>query len=194
MNEAIELFRAGGWVMWPIAVVSLAIAYLAWERVAYVWRSTRFDAGRATIHWSDAQPAERTGRDTAIERILRYTFAGPAATRRGRFHESVAAEAHALGERLGVLGTLVAAAPLLGLLGTVTGMIETFDTLEAIGASSPQALSGGISQALFTTQAGLLVSLPGLYAHRWLVRRKRMFEQELARVERELAPAFEEAV
>lgn len=191
MNDAITLFQTGGWVMWPIAGVSLAIAYLAWDRVTYVWRATRVAPGLAS--WVQSSGAVSLMQNTALDRILAYTFTGPADGRYRRFREAAAIEAEAVGEYLGFLGALVVAAPLLGLLGTVNGMIEAFNTLQTLGTSSPQALSAGISQALFTTQAGLIVALPGMYAHRWLKRRERAFEQELARVECELAPAFEES-
>ena len=190
MNDAVELFQTGGWVMWPIAGVSLAIAYLAWDRVTYVWRATRVAPGLAS--WVQSSGAVSLMQNTALDRILSYTFTGPVDGRYHRFREAVAVETEAVSECLGLLGAFVVAAPLLGLLGTVTGMIEAFNALQTLGTSSPQALSAGISQALFTTQAGLIVALPGMYAHRWLKRRERVFEQELARVECELAPAFQE--
>jgi biopolymer transport protein ExbB len=78
---------------------------------------------------------------------------------------------------------LVAAAPLLGLLGTVIGMIETFDSLGDMSLFSQSGgIAGGISQALFTTQMGLAVAIPGLLLGRVLEHRQHGFEGELAKL------------
>ncbi|WP_220741663.1 MotA/TolQ/ExbB proton channel family protein, partial [Shewanella schlegeliana] len=69
------------------------------------------------------------------------------------------------------IALLAAMAPMLGLLGTVSGMIETFQSLTEFGNSDPKLLSQGISKALITTQAGLLVALPLLLLHYPLKRR-----------------------
>ena len=72
---------------------------------------------------------------------------------------------------LGVLETIAAIAPLLGLLGTVLGMIEVFDVVSRQGAGQAQNLSGGISEALITTATGLAIGIPSLVAYNWLVGR-----------------------
>ena len=82
-----------------------------------------------------------------------------------------------------VVRTVVAVAPLLGLLGTVSGMIETFDSLAGMELhSSSGGVAGGISEALFTTQMGLAVSVPGLVVGRILDGRQRRMNQELDQV------------
>jgi biopolymer transport protein ExbB len=82
---------------------------------------------------------------------------------------------------------MVMAAPLLGLLGTVMGMIETFASLQqrALFAQSG-GVAGGISEALITTQMGLLVAIPGLFAGRWLDRKEQRLATELERIRRRL--------
>jgi len=77
-------------------------------------------------------------------------------------------EANKLTRRLGVLETVAAVSPLLGLLGTVVGMIRVFATISASGLSSPEVLSTGISEAMVTTAAGLIVGIPSLVAYNWL--------------------------
>jgi biopolymer transport protein ExbB len=69
------------------------------------------------------------------------------------------------------LGTIAAVAPLLGLLGTVLGMIKVFVAIELQGTGNAGALAGGISEALITTAAGLLVAIPAMIAHRFYIRR-----------------------
>ena len=75
---------------------------------------------------------------------------------------------HELERYLNTLGTIAAISPLLGLLGTVTGMIRTFSALTANTAGDPSALAGGISEALITTAAGLMVAIPALIGYRYL--------------------------
>jgi biopolymer transport protein ExbB len=72
-----------------------------------------------------------------------------------------------------------AIAPLLGLLGTVTGMIATFDIMSVFGTGNAKAMAGGISEALITTQTGLLVAIPGLYMKGFLDRRARNLQQRI---------------
>ena len=69
-----------------------------------------------------------------------------------------------------LLGVTATVAPMLGLMGTVLGMIITFQDIQAAGVGDPAALAGGISQALITTLAGLCVGIPALIAHRWVLR------------------------
>jgi biopolymer transport protein ExbB len=75
---------------------------------------------------------------------------------------------HELERFLNALGTIAAISPLLGLLGTVTGIIKAFNAISAGGVGDPRMLSGGISEALITTAAGLLVAIPALIAYRYL--------------------------
>ena len=75
---------------------------------------------------------------------------------------------HDLERYLNMLGTIAAISPLLGLLGTVTGMIRTFKAITLAGVGNPTAMAGGISEALITTAAGLLVAIPALVAYRYL--------------------------
>jgi len=73
-----------------------------------------------------------------------------------------------LTRRLGMLETVAAVAPLLGLLGTVLGMIRVFTTISAAGMGNPETLSSGISEAMVTTAAGLFIGIPSLVAYNWL--------------------------
>ena len=77
-------------------------------------------------------------------------------------------EATRLTRRLGVLETVAAVSPLLGLLGTVLGMIRVFATISAAGLGNPETLSAGISEAMVTTAAGLIIGIPALVAYNWL--------------------------
>jgi biopolymer transport protein ExbB len=75
---------------------------------------------------------------------------------------------HDLERFLNMLGMIAAISPLLGLLGTVTGMIRTFKAITVAGIGNPSAMAGGIAEALITTAAGLLVAIPALVAYKYL--------------------------
>lgn len=81
---------------------------------------------------------------------------------------------------ISTIAVLAAAAPLLGLLGTVTGMIATFDVIQAFGTSDAASLAAGISEALMTTQTALAVALPGMFAAAFLRRRFERLERRIA--------------
>jgi biopolymer transport protein ExbB len=85
-----------------------------------------------------------------------------------RFEETINTEARRLNFGLTTLTVFAAVAPLLGLLGTVTGMIETFQSISLFGTGDPKLMSGGISQAMITTQLGLVVAIPLLLMHSFL--------------------------
>ena len=106
-------------------------------------------------------------------------------------------EATRLTRRLGVLETVAAVSPLLGLLGTVLGMIRTFAVVSATGLGNPETLSSGISEAMVTTAAGLIIGIPALVAYNWLNGRadRIIFELELysSKVLDTLAPAADQA-
>jgi biopolymer transport protein ExbB len=78
---------------------------------------------------------------------------------------------HSLERFLAVLGTIANIAPLLGLLGTVLGMIQVFADIMLLGTGNASQLAGGISQALVTTAAGLTVAIPAMVSHRYFERR-----------------------
>ena len=94
--------------------------------------------------------------------------------------ETVISINHRLNNHLATIGVLVAIAPLFGLLGTVTGMIETFDVLAIFGTGNSKAMAGGISEALITTQTGLLMAVPGLYMKNFLTRRANNLQHRVA--------------
>jgi biopolymer transport protein ExbB len=106
--------------------------------------------------------------------------------REAAMESALLAEAPHLERSLSLLAALAGVAPLLGLLGTVSGIIRTFDTISVAGTSNPRLLSGGISEALITTQLGLIVAIPLLLAHAWLrhwaARREAMLEYNAIQV------------
>jgi biopolymer transport protein ExbB len=170
--------RTGGTVMWPLAAVSLAMWLLIIERTLFVHRLYR-----RPMSFHDAWEHVREGRIPASENhggavallLARFIPARSGQSRLDRFilDETVMRLNHSLSAHLHAIGVLAAIAPLLGLLGTVTGMMATFDVLAIFGTGNAKAMAGGISEALITTETGLLVAIPGLYMKGFLDRRTR---------------------
>jgi biopolymer transport protein ExbB len=93
--------------------------------------------------------------------------------------EILVEETPELDKNLSTLAVLAGAAPLLGLLGTVTGMIEVFNVITQYGTGDPKLLAGGISEALVTTQVGLVVAIPILLAHNYLSNRSENIQGDM---------------
>jgi biopolymer transport protein ExbB len=100
---------------------------------------------------------------------------------------------HELERFLNTLGTIASISPLLGLLGTVTGIIKAFNAITQGGMGDPRMLSGGISEALITTAAGLLVAIPALIAYRYLRGRVDRIVIEMEKDAIQLADAVEQS-
>ncbi|MBT5155625.1 MAG: MotA/TolQ/ExbB proton channel family protein [Gammaproteobacteria bacterium] len=176
-----ELVQAGGWLMIPILLCSVVAAGISVERLwtlraeqvaprdllAQVWiwiRNNQMDSSRL----------REVKTSSPLGQIL---AAGITSHRRGRdvMKESIEEVAnqvvHELERYLNTLGTVAAITPLLGLLGTVIGMIKVFTAIQLEGTGNAAVLAGGISEALITTAAGLTVAIPSLFFHRYFQRK-----------------------
>lgn len=177
----LELVTAGGWLMVFILLSSVVAAAICIERLytlnpkkiapphllASVWKQLK--AGEM-----DANRLRTLKQSSPLGRILAAGL-GNAYHGRDVMKESIQEAAshviHELERYLNTLGTIAAVAPLLGLLGTVVGMIKVFAEIMAQGTGNASALAGGISEALITTAAGLSVAIPALVMHRYLTGR-----------------------
>ena len=180
-----EYFQSGGLVMLPLAVLSLVMWLLIVNRALYFRRLYRRNMDTAAA-WEciAANRMPDPGHYQGVISVLVAEFmrnrSGDSALDRYILDETVFRINRSLDDYLGLIGALAAAAPLLGLLGTVLGMIITFEVISIFGTGNVQALSGGISEALITTQTGLLVAIPGLYMKSFLERRAQNLKQRNA--------------
>ncbi|MBJ7549443.1 MotA/TolQ/ExbB proton channel family protein [Marinomonas ostreistagni] len=177
----LELFKSGGPFMWPLLLCSILTLAIILERF-WTLRGNRV-APRALL--ADVMARLREDRMTleyirsmqAQSGLSSILAAGLLSSKHGRraMKESIQEAAnhviHELERFMSTLGTIAAIAPLVGLLGTVVGMIKVFNVLMEQGAGNTQLLAGGISEALLTTAAGLLVAIPALAFHRYFARR-----------------------
>jgi len=176
-----ELLKAGGILMIPIVLCSILAMAIILERF-WTLRVTRI-APKTTVNelWRWIKRKEvNTRKLRALQEsspLGQILSAGLMNAKHGRdvMKESIEQEAaqviHELERFLNPLGTIAAISPLLGLLGTVFGMIQTFSEIQLVGIGNAGNLAGGISQALITTAAGLSVAIPTLVFHRFFQRR-----------------------
>lgn len=178
--------RTGGMVMVPLVLVSLAMWILIVDRALFFRRLYRKNMNLQTARehiQTDRMPDPEYYRGIISLLVARFLQRRSREQELDRFilDETVLTINRSLNDYLAIIGVLAAVAPLLGLLGTVTGMIGTFDILSVFGTGNAKGMAGGISEALITTQTGLLVAIPGLYMKGFLDRRARNLQQQVSR-------------
>lgn len=167
--------------MLPIVLCSIVALGIIFERYYALQdkRVTPAETAERAEQWAlagrvDDERLIDLQQDSPLGRILAAGLANSGCTRevmKDAIEEVGRVEAHMLGRYLNALGTIAAITPLLGLLGTVVGMISVFTTITTAGVGNPTTLAGGISQALMTTAAGLTVAIPALFFSRYFQRR-----------------------
>ncbi len=173
-----ELIKAGGWLIVPILVCSLAAAIIIFERLLALRRARVLPRQLMAIlqHWtelgavSQQQEVHTLPLASPLGRIVAAGLANRGRSReilRERIEDTGRHVAHELERFLNTLGTIAAISPLLGLLGTVAGMIKIFQVVSVQGNSNFSLLSVGIAEALVTTAAGLTVAIPSLLFYRY---------------------------
>ncbi|MFJ3263833.1 MotA/TolQ/ExbB proton channel family protein [Pseudomonas sp. NY15437] len=176
-----ELVKAGGWMMLPILLSSVAAMAIVAERL-WTLRLSRVAPpqllGQVWKQIKDKKMNSQALKDLRASSPLgEILAAGLANSKHGReimkecIEEAASRVIHELERYLNALGTIAAMAPLLGLLGTVFGMIQIFSAFMGDGMANAPMLAGGISKALITTAAGLIVAIPSVFFHRYLLRR-----------------------
>ena len=181
-QTVIEFLVSGGPVMAPIGLASVIGLAAFFERLLALRRSGILPDGFGVEvtellgqeRHADALTLCRKNSGATIARIVEVAILARGKSRaaiKERLEEVGRREAAELERYSQVLGTVAGVAPLLGLLGTVWGMILTFEVIQQQGMGQVSSLAGGISQALITTMAGLSVGIPALIAFRWVLAR-----------------------
>jgi len=173
-----EIFQAGGWIMWPLLLCSLLTVVVFVDRMLALRKDKVVPPKLTETVWSwikndqvDDERLRALHNNSPLGRVLAA----------GLVHRNQSTEVikssiedtgrhvvHEMEKYLNSLGTVAETAPLLGLLGTVWGMIKVFSAIVREGVGDPSVLAGGISQALVTTAAGLLVAIIAKIAYRYL--------------------------
>jgi len=173
-----EIIKAGGWVMWPIMLCSVFAMAIIIERLWTLQRRRVAPPGLVLQVWQwaregklDAKRIQSLREGSPLGRLLATGVLN-------RHHDRTIMQesiedvgrlvAHQLERYLNTLGTIASISPLLGLLGTVFGIIRAFTAMTVKGVGDPAMMAGGISEALVTTAAGLIVAIPAMVFYRYL--------------------------
>jgi len=172
-----ELFKTGGLLMWPILLCSVVAVSIICERF---WALNRKSVSPANLTAQVQQMVERNEIDSAKIELIRASsplgrilaaglinLGNEREIMKDAIEEAGRHVVHDLERYLNSLGTIAAITPLLGLLGTVIGMIKVFSAITVFGVGDPTVLAGGISEALITTATGLSVGIPSLMFYRY---------------------------
>ena len=180
-----DFIQMGGYIMPPLLLMTMTLWYALGDRY-YAINRGRSAKLRPLIkkYLKNPDKSVKGIIDGAILQAIEIGQNEQITNKRAYLDEAFYPYEKELRKHKKLIFTLVAAAPLAGLLGTVTGMIETFDSLASsnLFSASGGGIAGGISQALFTTQMGLVVSIPGLITSRILDREEELISQELGQI------------
>jgi len=197
-----ELVKAGGYVMWPIILCSITAAAIIVERLWTLQerRVVPKELTKKVLQWIETRELNdkmiaALEQNSPLGKIIAVGLANRHRTRDilvERVSDTGRHVVHELERFLGMLGTIASVSPLLGLLGTVTGIIRAFNDLTLKGSGDPRVLSGGIAEALITTAAGLLVAIPALVGYRYLRGRVEGLVVQMEKEAMELVERLEE--
>ncbi len=174
VDSALEQIRIGGWVMYPLVITCLWMWYLIIKKTIEMRGFTRGwvppedcirNAGKPDFKCA---PWQRQILNDYISQKTDVSSLNDSLLDSLRLGNETFINRH-----LGTISLLSTIAPFLGLLGTVSGMIKTFTVIAEFGTGNARALAAGISEALLTTQTGLVVAVPGLFMAAFLIRRSR---------------------
>jgi biopolymer transport protein ExbB len=179
--DVLAIVEQGGWVTLPLLLVSGLLCYT----VCFRWLSLQ-RGYRGSLRLLVRGPHDNDGHQAegllphAARKLQAATQGDKSLTRMDEVIMELNQELHRYQH---VVRTLVMIAPLLGLLGTVIGMIETFESLGDMSLFSQSGgIAGGISQALITTQMGLIIAIPGMFFDRFLARREAKLRDEILQI------------
>lgn len=182
LDKTFELLETGGFVMYPLLMVSIVMFFLIVKKFVEIRDFTRGDRPVIECLQSIGKPgfmAAPWQKEIIREFLFKRTFDDD-------LDKSIL-EVLKLRQSRFIMGSvksiaiLASVAPLLGLFGTVTGMITTFMVIATSGTGDARALASGISEALITTQTGLVVAVPGLFLANFLRRRSINLEDRIQR-------------
>jgi biopolymer transport protein ExbB len=166
----IDAVRLGGWVVYPLSVLAVAALAITFDRTYVFWRYAQLPAAMkaalktgATASKMDVQALPSAHVFVRIARPLRDARA-PLWHIEANVEAAASAVEREMNRGLWLLETIVTAAPLLGLLGTIVGMMRSFQLIGGDGLVNPAAVSGGVAQALVATAIGLVIALVALFA------------------------------
>jgi biopolymer transport protein ExbB len=189
--SAMDLFLAGKQIMWPILLLSFVLITVVIERLLFIMRENAnrepevVEKMLESVERRDIDGALAIGRKSKdyLAKILVYSLSNRDFSLSNAFVRASGQELARFQQGMATLDTCITAAPLLGLLGTVTGMMRTFGSLTGgdIAAAAGQ-ITGGVAEALIATMCGLAIAILGLLPYNYLNARSEQAKQEVSDV------------
>lgn len=182
LDQFLTVWESGGWVMIPLGLLSLFIYLQAALLILFLARAQVGKVSNAIIDSWVRSPDQGKGH---AGDVVRFVLASGLESKKiqSRIEEVRLAMIPPVNSRITMLSNLVTTAPLMGLLGTVIGMLNTFKGLASTAGQTVDLVAGGISEALITTQTGLMIAIPGYIMLSVVVRRRAEYAAFLTKVE-----------
>ena len=186
-----ELVKAGGWLMLPLVLCSIFTVAITLERFIRLKKSLILPKNLLLNSTQNIETViqklqqEQALKNSTLGRIFAAGFQSKQHNEqfaRAQMESTASQEIGYLEKNINFLGTLSAVAPLLGLLGTVLGIIESFFVIDLGNNSNPTMMIPGISKALITTAAGMFIAIPALFAYRYF---QRLVQEYIAELEQQ---------
>ena len=171
-----ELFSKGGPIMWPLLLISFLGITVVVERLLFIMRENAnrepevVEKMLECVERRDVDGAVELGKKSKdfVARILVYSLTNKEYSLSNAFVRASSQELNRFSQGMATLDTVITAAPLLGLLGTVTGMMRTFGSMSGDLAAATGAITGGVAEALIATACGLVIAVTGLLPYNYL--------------------------
>lgn len=183
-----ELFKKGGEIMWPILLVSFLGITVVVERMLFIIRENGrrepevVEKMLECVEKGDVDGALALGKKSqdSVARILVYSLNNKQYSLGNAFVRASSQELARFSQGMATLDTVITAAPLLGLLGTVTGMMKTFGSMQGDIGAAAGAITGGVAEALIATACGLAIAIVGLLPFNYINARTEQAKQEIS--------------
>jgi len=182
LSNIIDYINKGGIVMYPLICISFIMWLLIIERLIFFKRLYSKNISKKEII-AIIKGTKKPSLNYGIIDILLYEILKKKEEMDltpSIIDEAVVKVVHSLDKHLEIISLLASIAPLLGLLGTTTGMVKTFFAIAIFGTGNAKALASGISEALITTQTGLFIAIPGIYMSNFLNQRARRLKKRVS--------------
>ncbi|MGD8412727.1 MAG: MotA/TolQ/ExbB proton channel family protein, partial [Candidatus Latescibacterota bacterium] len=166
LHSSFDYLEQGGWIMIPLCIVSVIMWILIFERLYTFMTMQREDiTSELALQVIDGEELDLYSRGIKTQLVKSFVEerTGIPKVDRDILRQITVDLRRSMEKYLPAIAVLASIAPILGLLGTVLGMMETFNVISLFGTGNAKAMAGGISVALVTTQTGLLVAIPGLF-------------------------------
>ena len=182
-DQLMEVWLSGGWVMIPLVFLAFIIFFSAMELILFFRRGNHTSVSEEVYEeWID-DPAQGVGHVGEIITYIKEESQDDPDEVRNRFVEISSASIPIVDARLMFLNILVTVSPLMGLLGTVIGMLSTFKGLASGSGKTIDLVAEGISEALITTQTGLIIAIPGYLLVSHIQKKRNQYAAFLVRLE-----------